>query len=264
MALINTADKIYIGSSLAAKVYAGTTQVWPKSAWKPTDLGANLLGWFDVSDVPTVIVTGSGVSQWTNKATGSFTLTQGIDSLRPGYAPGIISFSSAQNLVASSPPAAYDFIFAGRPLANSDWRTMLLSSDGGTTENTVLLENATGRMGAYQLDFRPAGGLVWADNADGLCYAQVSNTGPITISRDGGALTSTGIAHAALPMQGWGGAGSYGAHIYGQAWGWAYEIIFVSYNSPADTRQKLEGYVAWKWGLQANLPSGHPYKGAPP
>lgn len=42
------------------------------------------------------------------------------------------------------------------------------------------------------------------------------------------------------------------------------EIIILS--SPADTaiRQKLEGYLAHKWGLTANLPSDHPYKSAAP
>ena len=29
MALLNTADKIYIGSALVAKVYIGTVQIWP-------------------------------------------------------------------------------------------------------------------------------------------------------------------------------------------------------------------------------------------
>lgn len=29
-------------------------------------------------------------------------------------------------------------------------------------------------------------------------------------------------------------------------------------------RQELEGYLAHSWGLQANLPSGHPYKASPP
>ena len=40
----------------------------------------------------------------------------------------------------------------------------------------------------------------------------------------------------------------------------------VMYNTVLDTtqRQKIEGYLAWKWGLQANLPSGHPYKSAAP
>ncbi len=31
-----------------------------------------------------------------------------------------------------------------------------------------------------------------------------------------------------------------------------------------DTRQKVEGYLAWKWGLVANLDGGHPYKTEPP
>jgi hypothetical protein len=31
MALLNQADKIYVGSTLVAKVYLGTTQVWPPS-----------------------------------------------------------------------------------------------------------------------------------------------------------------------------------------------------------------------------------------
>lgn len=29
-------------------------------------------------------------------------------------------------------------------------------------------------------------------------------------------------------------------------------------------RQKVEGYLAWKWGLEGSLPSGHPYKNAAP
>jgi len=29
-------------------------------------------------------------------------------------------------------------------------------------------------------------------------------------------------------------------------------------------RQKVEGYLAWKWGLQANLPATHPFKSGPP
>ena len=46
--------------------------------------------------------------------------------------------------------------------------------------------------------------------------------------------------------------------------GYYYEIAY--YNSVLTTadRQQVEGYLAWKWGLQANLPSGHPYKSAAP
>jgi hypothetical protein len=46
--------------------------------------------------------------------------------------------------------------------------------------------------------------------------------------------------------------------------GYYYEIAY--YNSVLTTtnRQLMEGYLAWKWSLQANLPSGHPYKSAAP
>lgn len=36
-------------------------------------------------------------------------------------------------------------------------------------------------------------------------------------------------------------------------------IIFNQYLLPA-TREKVEGYLAWRWGMQANLPELHPYK----
>lgn len=42
------------------------------------------------------------------------------------------------------------------------------------------------------------------------------------------------------------------------------EIVVVSGDSTLDSRQKLEGYAAHKWGLASNLPSDHPYKAAPP
>ena len=46
----------------------------------------------------------------------------------------------------------------------------------------------------------------------------------------------------------------------------------VSYLNPPNmtdtTRQRIEGYLAWKWGIQSstvhNLPSGHPYYSAAP
>jgi hypothetical protein len=43
-----------------------------------------------------------------------------------------------------------------------------------------------------------------------------------------------------------------------------YEII--AYNTVLSTseRQTVEGYLAWKWGLQGQLPSGHPYISAAP
>ena len=40
-------------------------------------------------------------------------------------------------------------------------------------------------------------------------------------------------------------------------------VLFQTALAVAD-RQLVEGYLAWKWGLQANLPADHPYKNAAP
>jgi hypothetical protein len=42
------------------------------------------------------------------------------------------------------------------------------------------------------------------------------------------------------------------------------ELIFFNNSLSVSDVQKVEGYLAWKWGLQANLPSTHPFKLFPP
>jgi len=42
------------------------------------------------------------------------------------------------------------------------------------------------------------------------------------------------------------------------------ELIILENDVTTLTRQKIEGYLAWKWGLDGNLPSGHPYENGPP
>ena len=42
------------------------------------------------------------------------------------------------------------------------------------------------------------------------------------------------------------------------------EIVIYNYALPTTQRQQIEGYLAWKWGLQAQLPPSHPHKAAAP
>jgi hypothetical protein len=50
----------------------------------------------------------------------------------------------------------------------------------------------------------------------------------------------------------------------GRAWnGYFGEFIFAN-NIDNDTAQKIEGYLAWKWGLETYLPAEHPYKNSAP
>jgi len=42
------------------------------------------------------------------------------------------------------------------------------------------------------------------------------------------------------------------------------ELVVVNTKADTGTRQRVEGYLAWKWGMQGNLPAGHPYKASSP
>ncbi len=46
--------------------------------------------------------------------------------------------------------------------------------------------------------------------------------------------------------------------------GYIAEVIYYTGLFTTLQRQQVEGYLAWKWGLQANLPAGHPYQTSPP
>ena len=41
--------------------------------------------------------------------------------------------------------------------------------------------------------------------------------------------------------------------------GYIGEIVVFNTQLGTTSRQQIEGYLAWKWGLQAGLPAGHPY-----
>jgi hypothetical protein len=240
---------------------------WFRAYWKPTDLGVNLVGWFDSSDVASVQIAGSGVNNWFNRGVSALTVTQGNDLYRPTYASmGGVNFATAQGMNAANSPSSYDVVLVAKPIGPSaavDWRTMLRSSAGNAADShQIIIENQTTRFGVYYggVGFQPAGGLTWG-NVDGLAYGRFSNAAPAMLSRDGGALTSTGVTIASTPFVAF---GSYQGPPPSQGFGLVKEVIFVPYNSPDDTRQKLEGYLAHKWGLDPLLPAGHPYKSKAP
>lgn len=67
-------------------------------------------------------------------------------------------------------------------------------------------------------------------------------------SAQGTNSSSVGLGHN--------GIGSTGSAAYGD---YAEALVAASAVSTGD-RQRIEGYLAWQWGLEANLPSGHPYE----
>jgi hypothetical protein len=41
--------------------------------------------------------------------------------------------------------------------------------------------------------------------------------------------------------------------------GYMFEYLIYPYAVSISEQQKIEGYLAWKWGIQTSLPQAHPY-----
>jgi hypothetical protein len=46
--------------------------------------------------------------------------------------------------------------------------------------------------------------------------------------------------------------------------GYIFEYLIYPYGVSSTEQQKIEGYLAWKWGIQGSLPGAHPYYLSPP
>jgi fumarylacetoacetate (FAA) hydrolase family protein len=64
-------------------------------------------------------------------------------------------------------------------------------------------------------------------------------------------------------LSGWNGAaiGRFGGDFYQ---GILYEVLIFNPGLSPDRRQKIEGYLAHKWGIPMNLSAGHPFKNSAP
>jgi hypothetical protein len=229
--------------------------------WTPANLGSNLLVWLDVSDAASITITGSGVSRWNDKSGNTRHVDQTNDSFRPSYTAGSqITFVAQQHLVCNhftAYPTVYDCFAIGR-LRNAPGEFCILLYGAGGAGMPMLVDSG-GNFGSWSNNgFSAAAGQTWGFGAQGLAYGTIHNTNNATWSRNGNALTTT--AHPVETSQ----PSSLSRSDYTQAWGDIYELILVTYGSSLDTKQRLEGYSAWKWNLQGLLPSNHPYKAAPP
>lgn len=106
---------------------------------------------------------------------------------------------------------------------------------------------------------------VTSNTATILSWDRTSSTGVLNWFKDG---TANGTATGATGARTYNSSLSLGAMSQSGAFGYltftAGEIVVASSVLSVENRQRLEGYLAWKWGREANLPSGHPYKLLPP
>lgn len=256
--------------------------------WTPSNLGGGLIMWLDADDTTTIILNGSTVSQWSDKSGNNNHATQSTASLQPAYnatytspatpprgssVPAIVTSATGQNFVtpvtlnglsgyniyavlartgnlsAGIPSLLAGTVHSTSATANRlQWKT---SSNDALLATQALSSLATPASGSVTTNVFAIAGTAW----DGS-VANVTLNG--TVSANSASPFTSGFDTTALYLLGHPGnttRGFIGATL---------EFVMAStYLSVAD-RQKLEGYLAWHWNLQGNLPVTHPYFSSPP
>jgi hypothetical protein len=231
--------------------------------WSPPNLGANLVSWHDASDANTVIITGSGVSQWTDKSVNGNHATQSDDIKRPPSSSGKITLAALKSLNFPNCPGSFDYIFVGKTDAGSLRRMALWSWGDGVNFYSPLTIESDDKLGVMSTTaFGQAGTQTWPGGTEALVYGTVQPGTVSTLAKNGAALAGTALTLWTSPLKqiGWDGQGEYNYLGYDWHFGDIYEFIMLPFGQTLDVRQKLEGYIAHKWGLAARLPSDHPYK----
>ena len=243
--------------------------------WDPSELGADLALWLDANDASTITLNGSNVSQWDDKSGNGRNASQATASLQPTYLatgfnsnPSIDFDGSSDQLITSY---VLDFPFSISAAVQNDiasgsargavgsgsLRPALGILTAAPAQDSFALWNPLRDRGAYINNAQTLDPVILYSDAasdDRLgwnIYVDGSNAGQV--NENIGSLNPASIVRI--------GYSGYS----GEYWnGRISEVVITSQPLSTADQQKLEGYLAWKWGLTANLPSNHPYKLAPP
>ena len=255
------------------------------NAWTPTQITTDL--WFDAADSSTITIA-TGVSTWADKSGNGANATQVTTTLQPSYSatafpgslPGVL-FDGVDDIMDISTIAMRNqthgvywvWSRSGAGTGASDgYRPMIAvraSAGTGTDRGALHYIKNTVNFGAcypyyggsVNAFYDLSSGTVYSNSVGNLMSFQ-SNTTGWGVWRNGTieATTNT-IATPDNTNIGYSIGGQY--TVSRRTHGVIGEIIMVP-TTDTNTRQKIEGYLAWKWGLTSSLPNDHPYKNAAP
>jgi hypothetical protein len=256
------------------KVVLAKEFTWNETVWNPSMITTAL--WLDAADASTVTTVSSAVSQWNDKSGNGRNATQSTAGYRPTYTSAgqnglnVLTFDGTDDWLAlpnTTNPSGGNATFVackpnhvntvtfiiGRAYTWGSWQ--LASAGTGTT-----VRYGMGRDGIDE-GVITATGLT--NNTDKVLTGTYDNAN-VRVSSNGNTFVTT--AYTPNPTYNANDATTIGAArttsnvIASPFRGPMYEIVVI-HSAPSQTViEKMQGYLAHKWGLTASLPAGHPYK----
>ena len=230
--------------------------------WRPDAL--SLGAWYDAADLATIATASGAVTDWKDKSGNGRNLTA-VATQRPTYtADGFnnrpaINYGAAQNNnrlswtgAAFNPVRTFGVAHweGPNPFAASTFEGLLSFNFTGYTVltgyNDLFLADAPNQwFGARS---------VFLNGNDPIATPLPTIQSPF--------LWVDNVTASAGRTFMWIGADR---DIFNRGWrGKIAEVVITLFEPTLRDRMTIEGYLAWKWGLDANLPANHPYRNRPP
>lgn len=233
--------------------------------WTPR--GGRPIGWFDAADIATIQAP-DGVSSWANKGSGGGVAQNATVAQRPAFSSAgfngrpCLRFDSggSQTLVHTLTQASAWTIFAVWVNTTAQSATRGVCSFGAVsaTGGTALFARVPGAafMGCWNVADIPSTHPYGLSPQIGGVIDRNDGTGSFRVN-GGAAGTFSGINPNGQP------AHIGGVPTEGNAMLLAEAVALDRVASVVEC-EYLEGYLAWKWGLQGILIPTHAYRNRPP
>lgn len=239
------------------------------TAWLPSDAGTALALWIDPSDAATVTTSGGKITFITDKSGNGRdfgTIGSGLSPTTQNGLTALTGDAAGSNALAQS-----NGLTGITNAANTYACAAGITGSPATTNAAFTAFDGTGRVYAWLYDGASSvlryrhgsttnSGITGATSA--ITVQTHSGTSLLAYANGTADLTASNAANYTSALL---------AHQIGgnnnASWGfpgWIGDCIIYSGVLSQGDREKLEGYLAHKWGLNGSLPSGHPYKSAPP
>ena len=258
-----------------------TVTVGKFTGWSPADLGTAVALWLDADDAETITLSEGAVSEWRDKSGNGRHVAQADAARRPvpvGWGDGsreAIAFDGTDDFlqgVGSMTTGTYaghfNVIWAASRVGNggvilTERSSTLVGVSAWTAEGAYYVSSDGANVSS---NHQISAGVFGALGAEGGVVSHLHFPGSRDVLYLNGAQQTVLTASASNIT----GGTSYfriGRREPPHSYNWngtILEIIVLLEFLGSDDRQRLEGYLAHKWGLAGSLPAGHPWKAGPP
>ena len=243
---------------------------WNETIWNPSMISTAL--WLDAADTSTITESGGAVSQWDDKSGNDYHVSQATAANKPAVSTDAgnasILFDGTSDYLRHDVsgtityPSSIFIVCRNTDTANTGHVFSVNDSSQSDSYLTLTQRNFSGQKIFYQSRVALNAPLIGAASSFNTeiigAVSNVSNDNELFSNG-----TSVGTDTNTWPTPNYDNitVGRIRFQLSAQYFiGHVHEIIWIRQSLNLATRQRIEGYLAHKWGLTANLPAGHPYK----